>query len=343
MDKSVNIAKGVAIASMVVGHVLPPPCIITVFIYKWHMPLFFFFSGYFFAVGKYQFKDFAVRRLRRLYVPFAVWSLLFLALHNVFVAHGVCEGGAYDFRRYLRMVYRIFVEMKQYEPLGSTFWFFPQLLAVNIIGYGYLKVVDKEVNGLRLWQKCILAAFPLLLATVMSVYGVAFYVGQISYVTMLGLFFFVSGYFLRGFKYMVGWWPLMATIAVVALSGWGRNEMIDLHGKGIIAYSLVAIAGILLIYNVSVMLSTVERVGDFFDYLGSHSLSIMILHFAAFKIVSGFLVAFGVAPFALLKSHPVIVGTSWSVLVCYIVVGIGVPLALNEMYVRTKNRLLNNG
>lgn len=43
MNKTVNIAKGLSIIAMVIGHVLSSDNILTIFIYKWHMPLFFSF------------------------------------------------------------------------------------------------------------------------------------------------------------------------------------------------------------------------------------------------------------------------------------------------------------
>lgn len=56
MDKTINIAKGIAIFSMVIGHVINHESPLSIFIYKWHMPLFFFFSGFFFNIQKYKFK-----------------------------------------------------------------------------------------------------------------------------------------------------------------------------------------------------------------------------------------------------------------------------------------------
>lgn len=302
------------------------------------MPLFFFFSGFFFVVGKYSFKDFALRRLRTLYLPFVVWSLVFLALHNRLVAGGIIDGDAYDLHTYKQLVYQIFVKMRQYEPLGGTFWFFPQLLAVNIIGYAYLYMWENIIQELRRWHKGVMIAMPLLIATLMSFFCVAFYAKQFSYITLLGLFFFVCGYCLHRVR-LIGKRQLLAALIVVALSGWTNREMIDLGCAEIIPYALVAIAGIILIYNISSFLTRTQYIGEAFDYLGRHSLSIMILHFAAFKIVSGILVTVGGVPFERLSSHPVIGEASWPWLVCYMVVGITVPLALNKIYSRAKERL----
>ena len=84
-DDKVTIAKGIGILLMVAAHAGIPD-IVNRFIVMFHMPLFFFMSGYCFK-EKYLSPPpitFINKRLKGLYIPFVKWSLLFLLLHNVF-------------------------------------------------------------------------------------------------------------------------------------------------------------------------------------------------------------------------------------------------------------------
>ena len=83
-DNSVSFAKGIGIMLMVLGHTFFSAYGYAV-IYMFHMPLFFFLSGYCFRVSHLEnFKNYAMKRISRIYVPFVKWGLLFLLLHNIF-------------------------------------------------------------------------------------------------------------------------------------------------------------------------------------------------------------------------------------------------------------------
>lgn len=75
-DEKITIAKAIAIILMVVAHA-GIPHVGGAFISMFHMPLFFFVSGYCFK-DKYLAnpKRFAVNKVKGLYVPFVKWSLI---------------------------------------------------------------------------------------------------------------------------------------------------------------------------------------------------------------------------------------------------------------------------
>lgn len=65
---AVDIAKGIGIILVVIGHVPPSEYAIR-FIYDFHMPLFFFLSGLFLDEKKYDFKRFVLSRIKSLIIP----------------------------------------------------------------------------------------------------------------------------------------------------------------------------------------------------------------------------------------------------------------------------------
>lgn len=94
-----DIAKGIAILLMVLGHT-SIPSVLSNFIWAFHMPLFFIASGWTTNWQKTDFIGFTKRKLRTLLVPFFVYSLIVLLIHIlqgwVDFNHWLCNGwGAY--------------------------------------------------------------------------------------------------------------------------------------------------------------------------------------------------------------------------------------------------------
>lgn len=77
-DKSIDIAKGIGICLMIIGHMtgmIP----IHKFIYQFHMPMFLIFSGYFFNSQKWtNFLPFAKVRFKQLFIPYITFTFIIL-------------------------------------------------------------------------------------------------------------------------------------------------------------------------------------------------------------------------------------------------------------------------
>jgi fucose 4-O-acetylase-like acetyltransferase len=90
----VDIAKGIGIFFVVVGHVLrglvasrilpssPVVGFTDLWIYSWHMPLFFFLSGLFLyrSATRCGFSEFVLRKIRTIAYPYFLWSLITLMI-----------------------------------------------------------------------------------------------------------------------------------------------------------------------------------------------------------------------------------------------------------------------
>lgn len=330
MNETINIARGLAIIAMVLGHVLSKDNYWVCFIYKWHMPLFFLFSGFFFDAGKYNVFAFCKRKVKTLYVPFVFWSFLYLCFHNFFAQHGICATQVIDFSQFKTFAFRIFVRMQQFEPLLGTFWFLTQLLLVNLFAYGIAKLValckithDKIVDFLLVVILCIGAVL-------LSKFNVTIYY-QINYVTLLATAFFFSGKLFRKIQTLRYALFVVSGIILITCNN-GFHEMIDLKYKDILVYYFVAIYGVIFIYNVSQLLSNCIYIKDFLAYIGKRSLSIMILHFSSFKIVSYLIVLHGEKSMSALSCHPVIPNVEGQWITAYIIIGIFLPLFLDRCY-----------
>lgn len=85
-DKSLDIAKAICIILMVVGHSGCPTYLYD-FVYMFHMPCFFFVSGWLLN-EKYvtDLKTGLIQKAKGSYYPFVKWTLIFLLFHNVFAS-----------------------------------------------------------------------------------------------------------------------------------------------------------------------------------------------------------------------------------------------------------------
>lgn len=77
----IDVAKGVGILLVIIGHLTSPQWIVNAWIQNFHMPLFFIISGMLYNLGRYpSFAAYARRKCRVLLKPLVVFILLNLAL-----------------------------------------------------------------------------------------------------------------------------------------------------------------------------------------------------------------------------------------------------------------------
>ena len=146
-NAQVSIAKALGIILMVMGHAGCPEYLHD-FIYLFHMPLFFFFSAYFFrdvkvvdSAGQY-----VLRKFKNLYWPYIKWSIIFLLLHNLF-----CRIGFYDNSLSWQ---ELFVNVKcsvrgmwQGERMLGTYWFLISLFWESLLFGLIIWVKHKTKSG----------------------------------------------------------------------------------------------------------------------------------------------------------------------------------------------------
>lgn len=69
-----DVAKGIGIFLMVMGHSGLPNCMHD-WIYSFHMPFFFILSGYFFRSGKYNVKEYSIKKFNSIIVPYVFFVI----------------------------------------------------------------------------------------------------------------------------------------------------------------------------------------------------------------------------------------------------------------------------
>lgn len=185
----ISCAKGLAILLMVVGHSGAPVSLVS-YIYNFHMPLFFFVSGYLFNTRHLQNgKQYLSKKFKTLYIPFVKWSLIFLLFHNLLASINVYDS-AYILSDFKSKVIGV-VTMTDSEQLLGGFWFLKQLLYTSIIAWIILFLIYRHPERIRI-------TLPI---TILVTLGFAvFYsyssvkIPTISTVTLLATAFFLTGH-----------------------------------------------------------------------------------------------------------------------------------------------------
>ena len=116
-----DITKAIAIICVVAGHADVKGHVLVSY---FQLPLFFFISGYFFN-RNISFKNLCIKKLKGLYVPFLMFELIFIFMHNILLKMNFIEN-EYFYEDYIRnIIHVIFFDTT--EILLAPLWFLYKL------------------------------------------------------------------------------------------------------------------------------------------------------------------------------------------------------------------------
>lgn len=174
--------------------------------------LFFLCSGYCLKPEYFDAPSaFVGRRFKKLYLPFVLWSMVFLLLNRFWFATGILNeqygnaaGGIthpLDLHNTLQNTWSIIFNMSGYDPfLCEVFWFFRALLVSSIACFVFVKLIESTR-----WFRGKFA----LSAVIVALLALGFVFWQISdglkvtglaeggYREFMGIFFFAAGFTYR--------------------------------------------------------------------------------------------------------------------------------------------------
>ena len=195
----VTIAKAICIVLMVMGHSGCPELLWKV-IYLFHMPFFFFISGYFYRADKVLKAGYIMSKVKSLWVPFVKWSILFLLLHNVFFKIGILDT-ILSLKDILKRVILIPFMYGNDELIGG-YWFIKDLFysTMFIILLCKLPFIRKlgDIKISTLFFLCMTIVFGAILAIYSRNHSVIF---REICIIVSSATFFSFGYFLSNNKY----------------------------------------------------------------------------------------------------------------------------------------------
>jgi polysaccharide biosynthesis protein PslL len=281
-----DIAKGIGILLVVLGH--NDFEVISLFIqrliYSFHMPMFFFLSGYFIDASV-PFWGFFKKRFHALMKPFLFTLFLIYFASVSFEKMGFNTA----ITRIVKSLYG-----SGYYLDWVQLWFLPHLFAVSLYAFLFITLVGRLRNrwvkwGLLLATLAIAVPFlhtfypfPLsILGKGYELWGLPF---SLDLVLATG-FFFILGHEVRQVsteKTFDNWLLLVATGGVLLLLNILFPYEIDFNIRlyeSFLVNTAEAILGILFILALSRQIDLhTARLGSFFKYLGNISLIILLFH-----------------------------------------------------------------
>lgn len=137
----IDVAKGIGIILVVFAHVNYTHELL-VFIYSFHMPLFFLISGMLFQKEKYpKFGEFVKRRFKGLMVPYVIYEMASICcLYAAERIYGNWQLFDVSKEKYLEYIYQIVISNWSRVHVNQPLWFLPCLFLVEIIYFFLVKL-----------------------------------------------------------------------------------------------------------------------------------------------------------------------------------------------------------
>lgn len=345
----ISIAKAIGIILMVMGH-SGSPNVLSRFLYMFHMPLFFICSGYFFKemTNTIMLKAFYQKKVKRLYLPYLRWSLLFLILHNLFfqidiynsLSHSYVYSATDFFRQLARTIF-----MTDFELLIRPFWFIKELLLASfliaIISYLRTKVCQKLNNEL-------LIVIMVLVTTGFKYVNLHLYIiGDCSVLTFSAVYFY-SGIAFRKYEYRIPNTTFITclTFLTTFIGSYyfiGEIDMRYTTENNLILYYLLSLSGVIMTFNVSKWLNNISF-NTYLYYIGSHTMPILALNLLALKVGNLIKIWMYDMPINTLSSYTVIYEYNNYFWVLYTIIGVAIPLICYSLHnnITQKMKIINN-
>lgn len=283
----VDIAKGIGMILVIIGHLNVPYA--DLWIYTFHMPLFFFLSGTVFSGGKYNFSEFLKKKIKSLVVPyFSLGFGIFLFFSALYLYYDNTGNIPPDFvESALDTPLNMFINFLVQRGYW-TVWFLACLFVAEIIFYFILKAGRKKLS------------ISIIISTVICIGGFVYYrLGGTALpwnidIALIAQFFICMGYafsnssLLEKFRryitestvYIKRCLLSVLLLAVNAVSGFaslrlsGSSLNMSIGAYGFEPLTVIsALSGILFIITVSSMIKT-----RFLSYLGRNTMLVFAWH-----------------------------------------------------------------
>lgn len=282
----IDIAKGMGIILVVAGHLLPEGNYLRAIIYSFHMPLFFFLSGYFLGQDKnsVSLKE-SIRKQKKLfrkYIGYSVAFILFDYIIRTNLLHEIEKS---------QVIWDVYKTITLYGI--NVLWFIPALCIAKILS-------QTVINKLGVKKGTVFSVIVFLIVALTSNYlsieVMAKSVGRLAIyfplVTALRSFsmmcFVILGCLFRLMacqllqnchKYNLGLCGLVC-VALISFCTL-KNDAVDIHflqmGKPILTF-ISSLSGCLFVVILSMMTEKTIIAKQILCFYGQNSLFIMVIH-----------------------------------------------------------------
>ncbi|WP_090118502.1 acyltransferase family protein [Kosakonia arachidis] len=342
-DKSLDVAKGIMMASVVAGHISSFP--FGEIFYYYHVAGFFLLSGFFFNYVKYSnsFISFLLSR-KKIILQYCGYSLFFILMHNVFISYGIQPEYAinYSYQNYIISIINSITVPS--ETMLGAMWFIPVLIIMQIIFYSINKITNIITKNRTILPSIIVTLFFFGWWILKNKYIVndkllQNNVPNVQYFTYLP--FFYVGYLLKdyGLSFLKNTRIMITSLVVIVLTYITMRPPIYIYGDVdpflFITLTFISIAFVIgFSHHVKVKLLV-----NLFKYIGENTIHILALHFLFFKLATFILLKINVVPEGSMHVIGTMPDNGFLATLLYLTCGIFGPLLLVELYTIIKYRI----
>lgn len=344
----ITIAKGIGILLVVLGHCGNSK--IEHFVLLFHMPLFFFISGFLFKDEKLEHPiNYIKNKVLKLYLPYLTYETIFLLLHNFFININVYNTNImivdkvikYLSLKEMMVTFIKIVACAGREPIGGALWFLVVLFFVTILFFSISYMLKKMVKKENFEQYRLLIIV-VLFFTGMLLTKFGFTIPRFNN-TLVMLFIYYMGFLTS--KYIENITFEKNVIFFICTIGLFINNLygsVSVNSNTYLSPAFLIINTILGVYAVFYLAKKIDKmkiISNVFITMGNQSLYIMILHFLAFKVVSLIRIKMFTLPIDNLACFPVIRPVNmW--IIAYLFAGIILPIIYAKFIYNIKSNLM---
>lgn len=275
-----DIARGIAIILMVVGHVIGKGWKRDL-IFSFHMPLFIIVSGMFFK--EKSFKDFIVNTIKKLIIPYVLAVLIVDVVKFGFFEKNNFIDVIVDYFKQIALSYSYLKMNTTINPIG-VLWFIPFLAIVRLCFY-ILKKISKE-DDILLGVECLFLSYIGYILAIKKIWL------PFSFdIALACLVFYFIGYALMKFE-LVNKIINNKKIIIIFLITWlitikfGSIEIaIRKFPNGLFTY-IGAFCGSMVVMKISMIINNkFNFIGKILGWFGKNSMYVLICHHAEINLI----------------------------------------------------------
>ena len=331
-DKSFDIAKGICIIMVVMGHTWPH---YRNWIYLFHMPYFLMVSGYFFSFNPHkvsELKEYWIKKVKALYAPYILTNGLFIIFTDFLIKINIYTNNVAFLEHTNEWPYQqvlcSFLTIKSTvikllktllllgeTQLGSPLWFLAELFLAVLVHSTAVFVLRKRKYFNRRCYESVALVLTFVLAIVISQYN--FDVRVIVKRFPAAYFCFLLGVMLQNNRDKLKYMGTLCLISFSLLYLIQDYQIVEISAGQIgnpLLFVMAALAGWFMLISLSKYLQGIHKlpytVVAIFEYIGKHTLSILCLHFLSFKLITWLYISYKEMPHYMLASFPIVFDAS---------------------------------
>ncbi len=132
---SLDFVRGICIIYMIMGHIAYKP-IIDHYIHAFHMPLFFVVSGFFLINTNMTIKEYFIKMIKKVLIPYFIWSSIFLIIAYK-TSIGLIDTPVNVF------INNIITNNNAYMPIAGALWFLTSFFFANLLYF----ILNKKITS----------------------------------------------------------------------------------------------------------------------------------------------------------------------------------------------------